>query len=172
MLQQGDLIVLFLLVGAIVAIAVRPLRMRAKSAVPWSESDGGFSGEVPGLLAAHGYEVVAGKQRVPVSVRIGERIYDSRLYIDYIARRQQEIYLVIIARSRKPLRLSGAAVRDRFLAHYLAFQPEGILYVEPDKGSVKPITFEMEGLRLPRRHSYAAYLLSAGVGLLIALLFR
>src|SRR5690606_32514821 len=90
MLQQGDLIVLFLLVGAIVAIAVRPLRMRAKSAVPWSESDGGFSGEVPGLLAAHGYEVVAGKQRVPVSVRIGERIYDSRLYIDYIARRQQE----------------------------------------------------------------------------------
>ncbi len=47
MLQQGDLIVLFLLVGAIVAIAVRPLRMRAKSAVPWSESDGGFSGEVP-----------------------------------------------------------------------------------------------------------------------------
>ena len=71
MLQQGDLIVLFLLVGAIVAIAVRPLRMRAKSAVPWSESDGGFSGEVPGLLAAHGYEVVAGKQRVPVSVRIG-----------------------------------------------------------------------------------------------------
>ena len=172
MLQQGDLIVLFLLVGAIVAIAARPLRFRAKSAIQWAESGDGFSGEVPDLLAAHGYEVVAGKQRVPVSVRIGEKIYDSRLYIDYIARRQQEIYLVIIARSRKPLRLSGAAVRDRFLAHYLAFQPEGILYVEPDKGSVKPITFEMEGLRLPRRHSYAAYLLSAGVGLLIALLFR
>ena len=79
---------------------------------------------------------------------------------------------MIIARSRKPLRMSGAAVRDRFLAHYLAFQPEGILYVEPDKGSVTPVTFELEGILLPRRRPFAAYLLSAGVGLLIALLFR
>ncbi|MGI6125568.1 MAG: hypothetical protein ACOYEF_01235 [Planifilum sp.] len=172
MLKQGDLIVLFLLVGAILAIAFRPFRSAVKSRISWPESDQSFSGEVPDLLAAHGYQVIAGKQRVPVSVHIGEKTYDSRLYIDYIARRQQDIYLVIIAKSRKPLRLSGAAVRDRFLAHFLAFQPEGILYVEPDKGSIKPVSFELEGVELPRRRPYAAYLLSAGVGLLIALLFR
>lgn len=171
MLEQGDLIVLFLLVGAILALAVRPLRS-AKFRIQWQESDDGLSGEVPALLAAHGYEVVAGKQRVPVSVSIGDQTFDSRLYVDYIARRQKDIFLVIVAKSRKPLRLSGAAVRDRFLAHFLAFQPEGILYVEPDKGSIKPIYFELEGVRLPRRHSYAAYLFFTGVGLLIALLFR
>lgn len=172
MLQQGDLIVLFLLVGAVLAIVLRPFRSAAKSGMRWAEEGKSFSGEVPDLLYAHGYEVIAGKQRVPVSVHIGEKAYDSRLYIDYIAKRQQEIYLVIVAKSRKPLRMSGAAVRDRFLAHFLAFQPEGILFVDPDKGSIKLITFELEGVSLPRKTPYAAYLLSAGVGLLIALLIR
>lgn len=83
------------------------------------------------LLEDEGYEVVGGKLKIPLSFNVnGSKLY-SRLFIDYIATKEEgSLYLVIIARPRKPLDLTGSGLRDTMLP-YLLIYPEcsGVLYV-------------------------------------------
>ena len=80
-------------------------------------------GEIPDWLEREGYEVVAAKQRLPLWIQVGENQYESRLYADYVALEGEEAYVVILAKAKKTLRLSGAAIRDRFLGMFSPFSP-------------------------------------------------
>ncbi len=81
------------------------------------------AGEIPDWLEREGYEVVAAKQRLPLWIQVGENQYESRLYADYVALEGEEAYVVILAKAKKTLRLSGAAIRDRSWDMYSPFKP-------------------------------------------------
>ncbi|MFE6076166.1 hypothetical protein ACFVQB_16945 [Paenibacillus sp. NPDC057886] len=92
------------------------------------------------LLEAEGYEVIGGKMKVPLAFEVDESVYYSRLFIDYVAERDDERYLVKTSRRRQPLELTGPSLRDRFL-YYLLLYPgcEGLLYVDMEESDIKVI---------------------------------
>lgn len=140
MAKPGDTLVLYLLIGLFLFLIVRNLPFfRRKKEL---EDDLEIQGEVPTILREHGYEVIREKEKVPIYIDVSGEELESRLYIDYVARYEDEWYIVIVARDRKPLRFSGAGIRDFFLSYYLLYQPNGILYVDREKRTVKVITFD------------------------------
>ncbi|SEB27263.1 hypothetical protein SAMN03159332_5916 [Paenibacillus sp. 276b] len=92
------------------------------------------------LLEAEGYEVIGGKMKIPLAFEADESVYYSRLFIDYVAERDDERYLVKTSRRRQPLELTGPSLRDRFL-YYLLLYPgcEGLLYVDLEESDIKVI---------------------------------
>ncbi|MFC4078212.1 hypothetical protein [Salinithrix halophila] len=172
MLRDGDVIVLFLLLVLVVYLFIRWWKQADLNPV-LTVSSQPVRGEVPSILEADGYQVVAAKQRLPVAVHVGDQSYDSRLYVDYVATRGGQTYLVIQAKAKKPLRFSGATLRDQFLAHALAFRAAGILYMDAAHGTYKTISFDVTGVRFtPARKRLASHLFTLVLGALIALLIR
>jgi hypothetical protein len=168
-------VVLFLLVGAGLWLLMRKWRKRdrlAGAAWQWRESTGVIRGDVPDMLREEGFDVVAAKQKLPVFVHVGSQSFESRLYVDYVAKQGADIYLVMVARPKKPLSMTGAAIRDRFLSLFLAFHPAGILYVDPERAHVHRIHFDVAGVRFPGRRSWVSYLITMVLGMLLAFFIR
>lgn len=96
-----------------------------------------------GLLEDAGYEVVGGKLKIPLSFQVnGAPIY-SRMFIDYVACRDEErFYLVILSRPRKELEFTGSGIRDTLLP-YLLIYPDcsGVLYVDTVNSRLHVIEF-------------------------------
>lgn len=93
------------------------------------------------LLEQAGYEIVSDKLKVPLAFRVDKDVLHSRLFIDYIAVKDREFYLVRTARERKPIEWTGSGVR-RELLPYLLLYPEcaGVLYVDPDQGEIREVS--------------------------------
>jgi hypothetical protein len=169
--RPGDTLVLFLLIGVILYIIWRQIPL---SSVKWRKKEvepAQVKGEVPELLRAHGFEVVRAKERVPIVIGVDEAIYESRIYIDYIARREDEWYVVVVARERKPLRMSGAGLRDFFLPYFLLVQPDGILYVNKEKQTIKVIHFEVPDLTFSSKSRIKWPLFATAVVLLLFIIW-
>lgn len=89
------------------------------------------------LLEANGYDVIGGKMKVPLAFEANESVLYSRLFIDYVAEREEARYLVKTSRRRQPLELSGPAVRDRLLPYLLLYPGcEGPLYVDIEHSDI------------------------------------
>jgi hypothetical protein len=147
--QPGDTLVLIALFAVILYLSLKnfiPV-FRSKKNDPVKE----IKGEVPDLLREKGYEVVRARERVPLQFDVNGESYESRIYIDYVARRDGEWFLVITARDRKPLRMSGAGLRDFFLPYYSIFQPDGILYVNKEKRTIKVVRFDIPELSFEKK---------------------
>ncbi|MGN7761621.1 hypothetical protein ACTJKB_09220 [Paenibacillus sp. 22594] len=83
------------------------------------------------LLEAAGYEVIGGKLKIPLSFNVDGASMYSRLFIDYVASKEEDsYYLVILSRPRKTLDFTGSSLRDSLLP-YLLIYPDcsGVLYV-------------------------------------------
>lgn len=93
------------------------------------------------LLEAAGYEVVSDKLKVPLAFKVDGSILHSRLFIDYIATKGGEFYLVRTARERMPLEWTGSGLRKELLS-YLLLYPDcaGVIYLDADQGMLKEIT--------------------------------
>lgn len=92
------------------------------------------------LLEANGYDVIGGKMKVPLAFEADNTVLYSRLFIDYVAERQDARYLVKTSRRRQPLERSGPAIRDRFLPYLLLYPGcEGLLYVDTDDSDIMVI---------------------------------
>jgi len=93
------------------------------------------------LLEAAGYEVVSDKLKVPLAFKVDGNILHSRLFIDYIATKGGEFYLVRTARERMPLEWTGSGLRKELLP-YLLLYPDcaGVIYLDADQGMLKEIT--------------------------------
>ncbi len=102
--------------------------------------------EVTALLADHGYVVTHGKHKVNVTVRIDDKTLGSQMFVDYFAKRGDAVYVVKVAKSRKPLDLTvGSAVRERLLPYALLYDDTaGVLYVDVVSRQVHQIRFELE----------------------------
>lgn len=143
-----DNLVLFLLLFCILYFVIRPwLPFTLKEILFSSDSEEDWEpiqGAVPDLLRKHGYEPLLEKVKTQILIDVDDEELESRLYFDYIAKKEEEYYLVTVARDRKPVRWSGAGVRDFFLASYLLVQPTAILYVMPELQQIKRIEFDFE----------------------------
>jgi hypothetical protein len=102
--------------------------------------------EVTELLEGAGFDVLAAKARVPIVMTLNDREqYQSRLYIDYFAEKNDELYLVKVARDRKPLEMTGSGIRDALLPYYLLYpDASGVLYVDMNARKIKKFTFDIE----------------------------
>ncbi|TBL79866.1 hypothetical protein [Paenibacillus thalictri] len=102
--------------------------------------------DVVRLLVEAGYEVLSGKKRIPIHITLNEtEQLQSRLFIDYFAQKEDDVFIVKLARDRKPMDMTGSGIRDALLCYQLLYpQSSGILYVEPDTQSIRTITFETE----------------------------
>lgn len=168
MARPGDTLVLFLLIGVIFYFILKklPVPYRKKK-----EESCDIKGEIPDLLRNQGYEVVGAKQRIPFEIDFDGRIYESRLFIDYLAYRDNQWYIVIVSRQRKPIRESGAGLREYFLPYYLLYRPDAILYVDRDQGSIKEIEFDIPNVSLGKKQNWTWLFFLAVVPILLAILF-
>lgn len=128
-----------------------------------------FQGKIPSLLEKNGYELMSGKQKVPMTITFDEhQTYESRLYIDYIVKKENERYLVFVERLRKPLKRYGPGLRDMFLSYYLLYKPSGILYVTKDQ-QIHVIEFDIETQELRKQvKQYWIYLIFFCLGVIFS----
>lgn len=112
-----------------------------------------ISDDVVLFLESEGYQVISGKKRIPLQFTMFQEDDDveelySRLYIDYFAcpeGQEDEVYIVKVARERRPVQLTGSGIRDALLPYFLLYEEiSGVLYVDMQQGWVKKILFEVE----------------------------
>ncbi|WP_159882237.1 hypothetical protein [Paenibacillus puerhi] len=137
-MQSGDGLVVLLLIAALgfwVFVSIRGKMRDAVEASPpldWLSADAEIpEDETTSLLAEHGYRVLAGKRRIPITIRVNDgETLQSRLFLDYMAERDGSFFAVKVAKERKPLEPTGSSLRDRLLVYQLLDeQTEGVLYV-------------------------------------------
>ncbi|WP_144935633.1 hypothetical protein [Paenibacillus sp. 32O-W] len=99
------------------------------------------------LLEESGYEVMTLKRRVNIHIMVNdEQEYQSRLFVDHFARKDNGLYVVKLAKERMPLDMTGSGLRDRLMPYALIFkEAEGILYVDPKLRTIHNIRFEIDG---------------------------
>ncbi|WNS44356.1 hypothetical protein [Paenibacillus sp. MMS20-IR301] len=93
------------------------------------------------LLEDAGYEIIGGKLKIPLSFQLdGSPVY-SRMFIDYVASKDDEhYYLVILSRPRKSLEFTGSGLRDALLPYLLIYPYcSGVLYVDTVHSAVHVI---------------------------------
>jgi hypothetical protein len=102
--------------------------------------------EVVELLEGAGFDVLAAKARIPMTMTVNDaEEFQSRLYIDYFAEKNEQLFLVKVARERKPLEMTGSGIRDGLLQYYLLYpEAAGVLYVDMTAQKIKKITFHIE----------------------------
>ena len=94
-----------------------------------------------GILEREGYEIIGGKLKVPLSFQVNQNTLYSRLFIDYVAEKEDEIYIVKTSRSRMPVEWTGSGIRDRMLLYLLLYPNcDGLLYVDTEEDTVKRIS--------------------------------
>ncbi|MEC0230922.1 hypothetical protein [Paenibacillus alba] len=149
-MENGDvtviLIILILLVGYLIwrfqrwldGTGTRRRRIPRHSDIPQDD--------VVELLEGAGFQVLAGKTKIPITMTINQREQlESRLFIDYFVQKEEDIYLVKVAKERKPLEMTGSSVRDMLLPYSLIYpEAAGILYVDMTLSKIKKITFTIE----------------------------
>lgn len=149
MTQPGDSFVLYLIIGIIIYLLIRkwlPFTLtdwltRSKQ----QEAHCQIKGKIPSILEKNGYELVEEKTKIPMTIQLDDEDYESRLYVDYIAKKEDDQYLVFVEKARKPFKKYGPGLRDTFLPYYLLYRPDGILYVKKDH-TIHVIEFEIEDL--------------------------
>lgn len=93
------------------------------------------------ILEREGYEVIGGKLKVPLSFQVNQNTLYSRLFIDYVAEKEDEVYIVKTSRSRMPVEWTGSGIRDRMLLYLLLYPTcDGLLYVDTDEDTVRRIS--------------------------------
>lgn len=98
------------------------------------------------LLEQAGYEVSSGKHLVPIPIKLNDVPLGkgSRLYIDYIAEKDNCTYIVKTARDRMPIDWTPSGVRDRLLVYSLLLpECEGVLFVDAKEKLIRKITFHI-----------------------------
>ncbi|TNJ67343.1 hypothetical protein FE784_05135 [Paenibacillus hemerocallicola] len=149
-MRTGDtFVVLLLIVVAIVWFYARGRlwyhKPRPSLAIPRQDEIFVPSEEAVRLLNTQGYEIVAGKTKLPITVTLDEQEMESRLFVDAFVLKDDEMYIVKLARERQPLEMSASAIRERLLVFSLLYpEAAGVLYVDPEIRSIRKITFDVE----------------------------
>ncbi len=103
------------------------------------------SNEVTELLRQEGYEVLAGKQRIPIEIDVDGKKLSSRYFVDYFAKSDGELYVVKVSRERQKVSWTGSGVRDLWLPYFLIFEEvSGVLYVDMEKRKVSKMKIKLD----------------------------
>jgi hypothetical protein len=126
-----------------------PVRVR----LPVPEAAPFTRNEAVHLLEDAGYEVVCGRVKVPVLVEVDDEPLEvaSRLFVDFFARKDHELYLVKVSRARRPMEWTASGLRDRLMMyHWLFKETHGILYVDLEEKRVRKIRFDLGETEIPQ----------------------
>jgi hypothetical protein len=126
-----------------------------------------IKGEVPDLLREFGYDPIEGKKKIPISIELDASTYESRMYVDYLAMKEELLYVVLVAKERKPLRRTGAAIRDLLFPFFLLYRPAGIVYVDKAKNKVSLVQFSHPSLYEKERKFPMGYLITFIIGMIV-----
>ncbi|TMV51393.1 hypothetical protein FE783_06310 [Paenibacillus mesophilus] len=149
-MRSGDtFVVLLLIVVALVWFYARGRlwyhKPRPSFAIPRQDEIFVPSEEAVLLLNAQGYEIVAGKTKLPVTVTLDEQEMESRLFVDAFVLKDNELFIVKLAKERQPLEMSASAIRERLLVYSLLYpEAAGVLYVDLTIRTIRKITFDIE----------------------------
>ena len=148
MLQRGDFVVLILI--AVVIVFWMWWRFRRwvyepfRPKLPFPDVEPFVRSEAVELLEAAGYEVVCGKKKVPLLVELDDEQLESRVFVDYFARKDHELFVVKVSNARKPVQWTGSGIRERFMIYcYLFEEAHGVLYVDLDTKQVRKIAVQI-----------------------------
>lgn len=142
-----DRLLMFLIAAILLYIGYRSFRtwvrrpFGLKSGIGFEMNEQILEHPAVDLLEQAGYEVISDKLKIPLAFKVDERTLHSRLFIDYIAVKDREFYLVRTARERMQVDWTGSGLRRDFLP-FLLLYPEcaGLLYVDAEQGLLKEIT--------------------------------
>jgi hypothetical protein len=150
-MSSGDGIVLILLLATLLVWLWFSLKKRWTALGRRPSPNMDMDEEIPvtdavALLEGSGYEVMTLKRKVPLTIYLDEeQELQSRLFIDHFARSGPELYVVKIAKARKPLEMTGSGIRDALLVYQLLYQEAaGVLYVDAERRQIYKIRFELE----------------------------
>jgi hypothetical protein len=110
------------------------LRARAERAAE-GERDAGC------LLDAHGYTVVARQVTRRWHVMMDERAIEVTLRADVVCERDGRRFVADVKTGAVATRIESAATRRQLLEYRCAFDVDGVLLVDADRGSVHEIVF-------------------------------
>ncbi|WP_284640413.1 hypothetical protein [Paenibacillus silviterrae] len=151
-MQNGDGVVIFLLIAALMAWLILYIKKKMQETV----EAGGPIGliqeeEVPEdettiLLEEHGYRTVCGKKRIPIDIQVnGVEVLQSRLFLDYIVEKDEQYYVVKLAKERKPMEMTGSSVREHLLIYqYIVPKMNGVIYVQLAARQIDVFEFRTE----------------------------
>ncbi|GKU79641.1 hypothetical protein L3i20_v240380 [Paenibacillus sp. L3-i20] len=106
----------------------------------------GDNDENVSLLERSGYVVSSGKHVIPIPIELDDTPLGSgsRIYIDYIAEKEDCTYVVKTARDRLPMDWTASGVRDRLLVYSLLLPDcTGVLFIDAKEGIIRKITFQL-----------------------------
>lgn len=148
-MRSGDayiiLLIMLILFAWIYILLRRRYNEQAGWQVPEAEELGELDPDIVDLLEQAGFALIGGRQRIPIRIRAdGERM-ESRVIIDGLAERDEELYIIRIARERRPMEWTGSSIRDHLLPVQLLYRnASGIIYVNPKSGFLHQIRFEID----------------------------
>ncbi|WP_028775639.1 hypothetical protein [Shimazuella kribbensis] len=169
MSQSGDTFVLVLIILFILFLIVRKwvsFQFAKDMIMNKSKKDPKpIKGDIADLLREFGYEPIEGRKKIPISIELDKAPYESRMFIDYLAMKEDLLYVVLIAKERKPLRRTGAAIRDHLLPFFLLYRPAGIVYVDKSKNKISLVNFSHPPLYEARRKFPISYVVTFLIGM-------
>ncbi|MCH5584206.1 hypothetical protein MK805_04390 [Shimazuella sp. AN120528] len=125
-----------------------------------------IKGEVADLLREYGYEPIEGKKKIPISIELDKEPYESRMFIDFLAMKEDLLYVVLVAKERKPLRKTGAAIRDHLFPFFLLYRPAGIVYIDKAKNKVSLVQFSHPALLESQKKFPMGYVITFLIGMI------
>jgi len=98
------------------------------------------------LLRDNDFEVLSGKHRIPLGVSVdGGPAKSTRLYFDYLAKKDEKYYLVKVDKPRQPFEWTSSGLRERLFVYALLFPDcEGIAIVLPQERQIRTVRFKVE----------------------------
>ncbi|MEW9699122.1 hypothetical protein [Paenibacillus sp. SI8] len=150
-MEKGDVIVILLILIGVVCYFIWRFQRWLQPPIKRGFRIPSMSEEIPQddvveLLEGAGFDVIGGKTKIPITITVDDREQlESRLFIDYFAQKEKKLFLVKVAKERKPLEMTGSSVRDMLLPYSLIYpEAAGVLYVDMGQNKIKKITFHIE----------------------------
>lgn len=166
--QQHDNLVVWLLIILAMIIVLKKIYDRYFFAIPKEILDP--NDDLIELLHRHGYTTINRKIRVPIRItKDDHEFFESRYYIDAIARRDGFTYAVKVSRTKKPMEYTNSSIRDHLFPIYLLAYWDGVLYVDKEIDKVTLFTFTYDRYHLPKRKPFISHIVMFLIGVIFTL---
>lgn len=142
-------VIILLLIGAAAWLYIRLKRQQGDlsvyRSVPRHEEILVSSEEALELIQQAGYEWIAGKVKIPITVTLDDTPLESRLFADGFVEKDRQWFVVKFAKERKPIDMTGSGLREHLLVYSLLYpEAAGVLYVDVLNRSIRVVQFEIE----------------------------
>jgi hypothetical protein len=105
--------------------------------------------EAAGLLAQAGFAVLAAQVSASYDVEVDGARVEVPLRVDYLVRRDGRRYIAEVKTGDVAPRIGTAATRRQLLEYLVAFDVDGVLLVDAERGTVHDVRFGLESFRGP-----------------------